>query len=177
MSSVSNSQVGLNESVFMRQLIRHLSGTLQDVVGMEDAEGFISLVGQRMGDDLNDAYRNALSVGKLSRSEVSEVLVDLKRRINGEFYVVEETDDKIVLGNARCPFGDMVKNRPSLCMMTSNVFGAVAAENLGYAKIELQETIAEGHGGCRVVVYLRDTEEARSAAGREYFDPNFDAND
>lgn len=173
MTTVNDSQLALNESVFMRQLIRHLSGTLQDVVGMEDAEGFISLVGQRMGDEMNVAYRNALSVGKLSRTEVSEVLVDLKRRINGEFFIIEEDDEKIVLGNTRCPFGEMVKDRPSLCMMTSNVFGAVAAENLGYAKVELQETIAQGHNGCRVVVYLKDTEEARAAPGREYFDPDF----
>lgn len=174
MTSVSESQVSLNESVFMRQLIRHLSGSLQDVVGMEDAEGFISLVGQRMGDELNEAYRSALSVGKLSAQEVGEVLVDLKRRINGEFYIIEENDEKIVLGNSRCPFGEMVKDRPSLCMMTSNVFGAVAADNLGYAKVELQETIARGHNGCRVVVYLKESEEARASEGREYFNPDLD---
>ncbi len=159
-----------DESAFMRQLIRHLSGTLQEVVGMEDAEGFISVVGQKMGDDMNAAYRHALSVGRLSRSEVSEVLVDLKRRINGQFYIIEESDEKIVLGNARCPFGDMVQGRPALCMMTSNVFGSIAAENLGYAKVQLAETIATGHPACRVEIFLKDTDEARSANGREYFD-------
>jgi hypothetical protein len=54
-------------------------------------------------------------------------------------------------------------------MMTSNVFGAIAAENLGYAKVELQQTIARGDGGCRVVVYLRPTPESEAAEGREYF--------
>ena len=54
--------------------------------------------------------------------------------------------------------------------MTSNVFGAVAAENLGYAKVQLKETIAERHGKCTVVVYLEDSQESRSADGREYFD-------
>lgn len=37
-------------------------------------------------------------------------------------------------------------------MMTSNVFGMIAASNLGYAKVELQETIAKGASGCRVIV-------------------------
>jgi hypothetical protein len=45
-------------------------------------------------------------------------------------------------------------------MMTSNIFGHIAAENLGYSKVELQRTIAEGHSECRVVVYLRPTAEA-----------------
>ena len=71
-------------------------------------------------------------------------MVDLKRRINGDFYIVEETDEKIVLHNRVCPFEDKVIDRPAMCMMTSNVFGSIASENLGYAKVELNETIAEG---------------------------------
>jgi hypothetical protein len=57
-------------------------------------------------------------------------------------------------------------------MMTSNVFGAIAANNLGYAKVELQETIAQGHPGCRVVVYLKTSEGSEGAVGREYFKPD-----
>ena len=101
--------------------------------------------------------------------QVAQVLVDLKRRIEGDFYVIEENDEKIVLGNRVCPFGDKVLNRTSMCMMTSNVFGAITAENLGYAKVELQQTIANGDPGCRVVVYLKPTAEAEAADGREYF--------
>jgi hypothetical protein len=53
-------------------------------------------------------------------------------------------------------------------MMTSNVFGSIAAENLGYAKIVLDETIAEGHGRCVVRVFLQPTDESEAAVGREY---------
>ncbi len=170
MTAVSTAPVSLEPMQFMSTLLRHLSGTLEDVVGLDDAEGFISLVGQRMGDEINREYRNALSLGRLDREQVARVLVDLKRRIDGDFYVIEETDERIVLGNRRCPFGSKVVNRPSLCMMTSNVFGAIAADNLGYAKVTLEETIAAGQDGCRVVVWLKDTTESRSADGREYFD-------
>lgn len=34
-------------------------------------------------------------------------------------------------------------------MMTSNVFGAIAAENQGYAKVALEKTIAQGDGHCK----------------------------
>jgi predicted ArsR family transcriptional regulator len=97
------------------------------------------------------------------------VLVDLKRRIRGDFYVIEEDEEKIVLGNRACPFAEKVLGRPAMCMMTSNVFGVIAAENLGYAKVELQETIANGDAGCRVVVHLKPTAGAQKAQGREYF--------
>jgi hypothetical protein len=56
-----------------------------------------------------------------------------------------------------------------MCMMTSNVFGYIAAENLGYAKVELQETIAKGSRGCTVVIYLKQNSEAEKVKGREYF--------
>jgi hypothetical protein len=54
-------------------------------------------------------------------------------------------------------------------MMTSNVFGSIAAENLGYSKVVLEETIAKHDPGCRVIVYLQPTPDAERAEGREYF--------
>ena len=162
-------ELPLERDVFLRTLIRELSGVLQDVVGTQEASGFVSVVGQRMGEQINAMYRQALGAPRLTREQVAEAMVDLKRRIKGDFYIIEQDDEKIVLGNRRCPFEDKVLGRKSMCMMTSNVFGTIAAENLGYGKVELQQTIAEGHRGCRVVVYLRDSEESRAASGREYF--------
>ena len=159
--------VPLERDVFLRTLLRHLAGTLQSVVGVDEASGFVSVVGQKIGDELNAHYTRALEVSKLNREQVSDVLVDLKRRIEGDFFVIEQNDERIVFGNRACPFGDKVIDRPALCMMTSNVFGRIAAENLGYAKVVLEQTIARGDGGCRVVVHLKPTGGA--ADGREYF--------
>ena len=167
--NVQDADVALERDVFMRTMLRHLSGTLQDVVGLQEAEGFVSVVGQKIGEEINDGYRRALAVERLTRSEVAKVLVDLKRRIEGDFYVISEDDEKIVFGNRACPFGDKVKGRPALCMMTSNVFGVIAAENLGYARVRLEETIALGHDGCRIVVYLRPRTAEESDTTREYF--------
>ena len=166
-SQAALAEIPLSRDVFMRDLIRELAGTLEDVVGLEEASGYISVVGQSIGSTINDAYRHALAVEKLDRSQVADVLVDLKRRIAGSFFVIEEDQHKIVLGNHHCPFGDKVIGRKSMCMMTSNVFGHIAAQNLGYAKVELKETIAEGHGGCKVVVHLLVT-ESEAVPGREY---------
>lgn len=168
---VEAADVALERDIFLRSLLRELSGTLEEVVGLEEARGFVSVVGRRMGDEIGNAYRTALDTDRLDRSTVADVLVDLKRRIEGDFYIIEASNEKIVLGNRRCPFGEKVVGRPSLCMMTSNVFGTIAAENLGYGKVELQETIAEGAEGCRVVVYLESTAEAEAAPGREYYGP------
>lgn len=161
--------VPLDRDLFLRTLLRELAGTLQDVVGLEDASGFVSVVGQNMGRQIDEDYRKALGVGRLDREQVAQVLVDLKARIAGDFYIIEQDDEKIVLGNRACPFGEKVIGRPALCMMTSNVFGSIAADNLGYAKVELGETIARGFPACRVIVHLQPTAAAEAASGREYF--------
>jgi predicted ArsR family transcriptional regulator len=166
---VSELPIPLERDVFLRTLLRHLAGSLQSVVGLEEASGFISVVGHEMGEEIDRSYRAALGVPQLTRTQVADVLVDLKRRIQGDFYVIEQDDEKIVLGNRACPFAEKVAGRPALCMMTSNVFGGIAAENLGYAKVVIEKAIANGDPGCRVVVYLKPTPEAEAAKGREYF--------
>jgi len=157
----------LERDLFLRTLIRELAGTLQDVIGLDDASGYISVVGAAVGEQMDRDYRRAFAVDRLSRGQVAEVLVDLKRRIKGDFFILEETENRIVLGNRACPFGDLVRDRPSLCMMTSNVFGNITAQNLGYAAVELERTIAQGHADCRVTVYLRAS-SAVPLGAREY---------
>jgi predicted ArsR family transcriptional regulator len=159
----------LERDTFVRTVLRHLVGTLQDVVGLEEASGFIAVVGQEMGQELGAMIRDRLGVDGLTAEQVSAVLIELKRRVMGDFYLVEQSDDAIVLGNRVCPFGEQVRGRPALCMMTSNVFGSIAAQALGYAKVELQETIAHGAPGCRVRVHLRQTPAADQVDGYEYF--------
>jgi len=166
---IADLDLRLDRDVFLRSLLRELAGTLEEVVGQEEAAGYISVVGQRIGDQINASYRQGLAVQRLNAQQVAQVLVDFKRRIEGDFYVIEQDDEKIVLGNRTCPFGDKVLNRPALCMMTSNVLGVIAAENLGYAKVDIQESIAQGQACCRVVVYLKPTAEAQAGWGREYF--------
>jgi len=143
----SDLQVPLERDGSLRDLVRNLSGTLQEVIGLEEAS----------------------NVSNLNREQVSAVLVDLKQRIHGNFSIVSEDVEKIVLQTTSCPFEDKVIGRPSLCMMTSNVFGTITAQNLGYAKVCLEETIASGAQGCRVVVYLTDSDESATKDGNEYF--------
>ncbi len=160
----SELNIPLERDLFTRTLIRELAGTLQQVVGLDDASGYISVVGAAVGEQIDRDYRRAFAVDRLTREQVGDVLVDLKRRIQGDFFILEETEDRIVLGNRACPFGALVRDRPSLCMMTSNVFGHIAAQNLGYAAVDLEHTIAAGHPECRVTVYLRASDDVPHTA-------------
>lgn len=165
---VGEFEIMLDRDIFTRRLIRELTNVLQDLVGMEQAKGYISLVGTKIGKIIEDLYKRSLDVKILTIEDIVEILVDLKKRIGGKFYIISHTPDKIVLGNKQCPFEEDVKGCPSLCMMTSNVFGGIVSRNSGFAKVCLQATIAQRDPECRVIIYLQNTKEALSAEGVEY---------
>ena len=64
----------------LRKLLRELAGTLPDVLGLDEAAGFISVVGQHIGNQINIGCRRNLTGPVLSRSQVAPAWVDLKRR-------------------------------------------------------------------------------------------------
>ena len=155
----------LEREVFLLSMINALSGTLQDVVGLKDAEGYISTVGERIGETICGAYRKSADSGEFSPEDLSYILTDLKARIGGTFEVEREEDGTIEFSNTKCPFGSFVNRRPSLCMMTSNVFGTIAATLHGEARVELLKTIANGDGCCSVLVHT----DGSAGGGRRYF--------
>ena len=161
--------VSLDRDVFLRTLIRHLAGALPDFVGDERASEIVAQVGTSMGEEIGRSYKAALGTERFSRRDIAEILVDLKRRVRGDFYVAEEHDDKIVLEGRTCPLGAMVIGRPSLCQITVNVFGAIASKHLAGAEVQLEEAIANGAPRCRVAIHLSSTpdEEADACEARE----------
>ena len=82
--NISDLDLPINRDVFLRNLLRQLSGTLEEVVGQEEASGFISIVGQHIGEWMNDEYREGLHTDSLSFEQLRDALVDLKRRIDGQ---------------------------------------------------------------------------------------------
>jgi len=48
-------ELGFDRDLFLRSLIHSLSGVLEDVVGLKEASGFLSVVGRDIGGQLNEA--------------------------------------------------------------------------------------------------------------------------
>ncbi|HET9483650.1 MAG TPA: methanogen output domain 1-containing protein [Xanthomonadales bacterium] len=161
--------VPINRSAYLRDVIGYLVETLEEVVGASDTAGFVALVGRRIGEEIDVLYREAIGRTKLTRAEVADVLVDLQRRLGGDFYVFEQDDTRIVLGNLACPFAERVQGHATLCMTTSSLCGVITAQNLGYARVEIENAIAHGDAACRIVIHLVPPPPGLPAAGREYY--------
>ena len=153
-ATAGNCEVDLDQAGFLRNVIGALAGTMEEVIGREDASAFVSAVGARIGDDLSRQYRTALGGAAGDLEAVAAVLVDLKTRIGASLEIASLSEDEIVLVNGDCPFAEKVIGRPSLCMMTATVFGRIVSQTKGYARVRVEEAIATGHGSCRVRVAL-----------------------
>lgn len=164
---------GFDRESFLRALVVQMSQALEQTAGPDTAEDVVAQVGSAVGGQMEAEYRAARRiVGRLSPAQLAECFVRLKHAIEGGFYIVDVDDDKIVLGNTRCPFGSAVRTTPALCRMTSAVFGGIAAHNTsGGASVVLEERIAVGDPGCRVVVYAGEAPAGSRRFAHRYLGP------
>ncbi len=166
---------GFGKESFLRALVVQLAQAVELQHGPQAAEAAVAQVGTDVGGRMEAEYRKAQGiVGRLDSEQMANAYVRLKHAIDGGFYVIEATDEKIVLGNTACPFGPNVRRSPALCRMTSSVFGGIAARNAGGATVVLEERIAVGDPGCRVTVFLGSASEQLRARGHTYAPPQPD---
>ena len=158
----------LTQERFLKAMLGAMSSTLQDVVGAEQASGYFASVGTVIAEWLNQAYHAKIGVDDFDIEQLAQVFVDLQRRIDSGFTVRSIEPDRIVLTNTQCPFGNEILGRSSMCVVTSNIFGRIAAENCGYARVTLQRTLADGQGACDVVISFGQTGRV-GANTNEYF--------
>jgi len=134
----------------------------------EDHFNYIEFLGLTASSCFEAAAREELGlIGPITPDEYADVIVNIKNRIGGSFFRSSGPDRVIRVEATRCPFGDMVREAPELCRMTSSVFGGIAARNFGYAKVELKQRIAAGDDRCEVCIHT-DPELAAGVRGDEY---------
>jgi len=134
----------------------------------EDELGFIEHIGLTAGPCFEDACRQQMGLtGPIDLDQYANLILRIKNQIGGNFSRTSSEPGIVRVVNNRCPFGEVVKEAPELCRMTSSVFGGIAARNFGYAKVELRRRIATGDGVCEVCIYT-DRDGSRDLPGDEY---------
>jgi anti-sigma regulatory factor (Ser/Thr protein kinase) len=159
------------KEAFLRALVVQLGEAVELHQGPAAAEAAVAWVGAAVGGRMEEAYRAARAiVGRMDHDQIGDLYVQLKAAIDGGFRVVEASEERIVLLNTRCPFGAVVRNAPGLCRMTSSVFGGIAARNSpsGEASVVLEERIAVGDPGCKIVVWLVEPPPEEAAIAHRY---------
>ncbi|MBM7551931.1 methanogen output domain 1-containing protein [Thalassobacillus pellis] len=155
MKSSSNSKK-LDSRLFLAKLISQYAHIHQKTAGPV-ANEYIRQLGIRTGEWFENFYDYIPEPWTLD--DYANVIIDIKNSIGGHFEIDEIHTDHVIVKATECPFGKEVQQAPHLCMMTSSVFGGIAARKFGYAKVKLQKQIALGDSGCEVVIYFEPNEE------------------
>ena len=163
-----NLRVDVDQTRFYRQCLLELNDVLDKVMGNDESSAFVGLVASRLADFFISAYREANGHRHYSPMQLAYLLIDLKARIGGDFYVSEITGRKIVLRNRKGPFGKGVLGKSSLCSMTAGVFGKIVAQSNQYAAVSVDEAIAKGDEQCKVTILLQ-AEDNSEGHYKEFF--------
>jgi DNA-binding NtrC family response regulator len=160
----------LDQISFLQSFIVHAIRAAEQHCFKDEQEkrSYIEHLGLASSHCLEAAARQHLSLeGAIDADAYTDVILDIKNSIGGAFSRELGEAGAIRVSNQRCPFGSMVTQAPELCRMTASVFGAIAARNFGYAKVELCKRIATGDATCEVCVYT-DRSLAEGKHGDEY---------
>lgn len=96
---------GFGKESFLRALVVQLARAVEFEHGQDAADRAVAQVGVDVGGQMEQEFRAAEGVvGQMTPEQLARCYVRLKHAIDGGFYVIEVTDDRIVLGNRRCPF-------------------------------------------------------------------------
>lgn len=168
---------GFGKEAFLRALVVQLAQTIEAQHGPDPADAAVAQVGTDVGGQMEEEFRLAMAItGRMTPEEIGRCYVRLKHAIDGGFRVVEASPERVVLVNDRCPFGTAVLQAPALCRMTSSVFGGIAARNSeDGASVLLEERIAVGDPGCRVVVDLNVPKSQAAPEAHHYAAPRADS--
>lgn len=162
-------QVAIDREGFLTMVVGALSDTLGTMVGQREAEGFVNLVGMTISEQVLALYLKASGASRLNLVETLDAILDWKRRLGGDFRILETTGSEVVLINSRCPFAGPAAPPGAMCKMTSHVIGHMVAESQGYGRVTLADTIARGSPGCRIVIDLDPGGRDRNPEGQSYF--------
>ncbi len=157
-------QEWLGRETFAVRLLTELTDTLEGVVGLDEASGFGTLVGRRLGQAL--CSDNPTGGETSDSTQVAAMLSDLMCRLGGASRVASSDDRMITLHTDHCPFGALAVGRELLCVMTSSAIGAIAADHLGYANVEIAQSQARGDQRCVIRLHL---DPSNNADGHEFF--------
>lgn len=154
---------------FMLELIAHLSKLTDFLFGNHLGREYIVAIGLQMGEAIDERFKRFHRIsGRLSLDQYASLVVNLKQSIGGDFYLVEKASNKVVVASNTCPFGGIITKAPNLCMITSGVFGGIAALNFGFGKVVLRKRIGLGEPRCEVCIYSENRGECAHEDGVIY---------
>jgi DNA-binding CsgD family transcriptional regulator len=153
------------------QLLKQFAGTLQATLHPALYAQKLREIGKDLGLDLasqvrpshQHAHRQADPLR--AKQDYQRWLDWVNTQWGGAYRPQFETPHKVRVDVPRCPFKDLATDDPTICQLEAALFGGVAGEYFGYAKVALARGAGTPPRDCRLTLYLERTPEALAQEG------------
>jgi signal transduction histidine kinase len=157
----------MREEFFLQLLVDYV--LLNEILLGSSSRLCLQKIGMKQGERVETFFRSTYGYReKLDQDQFAELALDFLNALGGGYSVQERAEGKLVLSCHTCPFGHVSLKVPGLCEILTSVLGDIGARNFPYCKVSQEQTISQQAASCRLVFYLRETEESRSAKGIVY---------
>jgi signal transduction histidine kinase len=156
----------LTRESLMLQLITHLSKLTYSLFDDHFSREYIMAASLRMAQAIDKKCKEAYgNDDHLSLEQFINLQLSTSDKL---FHLTEKAENKVVVCSNTCPFEKIINEVPNLCMVTSAIFGGIAALNFGFSKVSLRKQIVLGDSCCEVCIYVKNDEESAQEDGIVY---------
>ena len=126
-------------------------------------------IGVEIGRGLASEYQRIEQVPRpFSREDFVRCMECLGQGLGCGYTKIEEDTDCIVFRVTNCPFPNAATQCPDICELENGVFGGIAGDELGFAKVCLHRGNGPSPKNCHVLVYTNKTNRNVGAEGSVY---------
>ena len=126
-------------------------------------------IGAKIGRDVASEYQRTHTVGRpFSREDFVRCIEHLGESWGCGYRKVEEETDRIEFCVGTCPLADAATQYPDICELENGIFGGIAGDELGFAKVCVNRSNGASPKYCRILVHITQTKRNLAAEGSVY---------
>ena len=146
-----------------------IMGTMAKLLHPTIIQQSLRRIGAKIGRDFAVEYQRTHKVGRpFSRADFVRCIEHLGESWGCGYKKVEEETDRIEFCVGTCPLADAATQYPDICELENGVFGGIAGEGLGFAKVGVSRSTGPSPKDCRILVHITRTKRNLAAEGSVY---------
>lgn len=158
-----------NDQDLLQATLRGILDSVGAVLHPSALRQSLRRIGITLGRQASEQYRLVNGVSyPFSRKDYAHCLLSLKELWGWECVMLDESANSLSLRIPSCPFGSSAARGSELCELDSAMYGGIAAEQFGYAKVCLKRGCGTLPQNCLVTIHIRKTDESLAAQGETY---------
>ena len=147
----------LDREMYLELVLSELFGTLNDIVGNVEAQGYFAVVGNKVGRRLNNIILQSYGTDRLDRDQLIEVFQFLCQRTNSDF-MTHGANNEVLEFRKVYPPSDIPVERSYVHSVASSVVGYIAAHSAGHVRVRLTQETHCQDGVYGMTIYLNQQE-------------------